>query len=96
MCGVSTDNIRKGVLTIVLAEPLEIAQAKATAIFENGVLPEFYFSRNGKGTLSRKAYINQVAGRPVTNFWPFEETGHKYRKMLLVESATDLLTAFVL
>ena len=69
-------NIRKGVLTIVLAEPLEIAQAKATAIFENGVLPEFYFSRNGKGTLSRKAYINQVAGRPVTNFWPFEETGH--------------------
>lgn len=76
MCGVSTDNIRKGVLAIVLAEPLEIAQAKATAIFENGVLPEFYFSRNGKGTLSRKAYINQVAGRPVTNFWPFEETGH--------------------
>lgn len=26
--------------------------------------------------VSRKAYLNQVGGRPVTNFWPFEETGH--------------------
>lgn len=76
MCGVSAEAIRKDVLAIVLAEPLEIAQEKAKAIFEHGVLPEFYFSRNGLGTLSRKAYINEVGGRPVTNFWSFEETGH--------------------
>ncbi len=76
MCGVSLDAIRKDVLAIVLAEPLENAKGKAKAIFEHGVLPEFYFSRNGLGTLSRKAYINEVGGRPVTNLWSFEETGH--------------------
>lgn len=76
MCGVSKDVIRKDVLAIVIAEPLETAKEKAKAIFEHGVLPEFYFSRNGLGTLSRKAYINEVGGRPVTNFWCFEETGH--------------------
>ena len=76
MCGVSKDSIRSDVLAIVLAEPLETAKKKAAEIFKNGVLPEFYFSRNGLGTLSRKAYINEVGGRPVTNFWSFEETGH--------------------
>ena len=76
MCGVSTEAIRKEVLAIVIAEPLATAKAKAKEIFEHGVLPEFYFSRNGLGTLSRKAYINEVGGRPVTNFWSFEETGH--------------------
>ena len=76
MCGVSLDAIRKDVLAIVLAEPLENAKEKSKAIFEHGVLPEFYFSRNGLGTLSRKAYISEVGGRPVTNLWPFEETGH--------------------
>ena len=76
MCGVSKGSIRSDVLAIVLAEPLETAKKKAAEIFKNSVLPEFYFSRNGLGTLSRKAYINEVGGRPVTNFWSFEETGH--------------------
>ena len=76
MCGVPLDTIRKDVLAIVLAEPLEKAKEKSKAIFEHGVLPEFYFSRNGLGTLSRKAYISEVGGRPVTNLWSFEETGH--------------------
>lgn len=39
-------------------------------------MPEFFFSQKGHGALSRKAYLNQVGGRPVTNWWPFEETGH--------------------
>ena len=76
LCGVSVEKVKKDVLAIVLADTLENANSKATSIFENGVLPEFYFSKKGFGTLSRKAYINEVSGRPVTNFWPFEETGH--------------------
>lgn len=55
----------------------------------NNVLPEFYFSRNGKGTLSRKAYINQVGGRPVTNFWSFEETGHTDEASRLLKAMFD-------
>ena len=76
MCGVSVQNIRKDVCAIVLDEDIDVAKAKAVNIYENAVLPEFYFSRKGFGALSRKAYINEVGGRPVTNFWSFEETGH--------------------
>ena len=75
MCGVSVENIKKDVLAIVLKDKLEDAKRKAEEKYR-GVLPEFYFSKQGYGTLSRKAYINEVAGRPVTNFWSFEETGH--------------------
>lgn len=75
VCGVSVDDVRKDVCAIVLKENLDTASEKAKQIME-GVLPEFYFSKKGLGTLSRKAYINEVTGRPVTNFWPYEETGH--------------------
>ena len=75
ICGVTPDEIRKDVLAIVLKESLDTASKKAKEIL-TGVLPEFFFSKNGTGALSRKAYLNKVAGRPVTNFWSFEETGH--------------------
>lgn len=75
VCGVSIDEVRKDVLAIVLKKSLESSSEKAKQIMK-GVLPEFYFSKNGTGTLSRKAYIKEVTGRPVTNFWSFEETGH--------------------
>ena len=76
MCGVSKDKIKKDVFAIVLKDDLEIAKQKAQNILNNGVIPEFYFSKQGFGTLSRKAYLNSVSGRPVTNFWSFEECGH--------------------
>ena len=76
VCNVSEEQVRKDIFAIVLAEPLTTAKEKSEEIYEKGVLPEFYFSKKGYGTLSRKAYINQVGGRPVTNFWSFEETGH--------------------
>lgn len=63
-------------MAIVLKEDLSIAQQKAMEIYKKGPLPEFFFSRNGKGVLSRKAYLQQMGGRPVTNLWPYEETGH--------------------
>lgn len=76
VCNVSTDEIRKDVLAIVINEDLSSAQNKAKEIINNGVLPEFFFSRNGTGALSRKAYLDSMGGRPVTNLWSFEETGH--------------------
>lgn len=75
ICGVSAEEVRKDVMAIVLKDTLEVAKEKATKIYQ-GVLPDFYFSKKGLGTLSRKAYINEVSGRPVTNFWSYEETGH--------------------
>lgn len=94
VCGISTDKVRQNVQAIVLAEPVETAKAKAATIFESGVIPEFYFSRNGKGALSRKAYINEVSGRPVTNFWPFEETGHTDEASRLLKIIFDGAVVF--
>ena len=53
---------------------------------ERGPLPEFFFSKNGKGALSSKAYLQQMGGRPVTNLWPFEETGHTDEASRLLKS----------
>ena len=76
VCNVAVEDVRKDVLAIVLKDSIASAKKKATEIYENGPLPEFFFSRNGKGVLSRKAYLQQMGGRPVTNLWPYEETGH--------------------
>ena len=76
VCNVAVEDVRQDVLAIVLKEDISIAQQKAMEIYKKGPLPEFFFSRNGKGVLSRKAYLQQMGGRPVTNLWPYEETGH--------------------
>ena len=76
VCNLTTDVIRKDVMAIVLKDDASTAKSKAMALYQNGPLPEFFFSRNGYGALSRKAYLQQMGGRPVTNLWPFEETGH--------------------
>ena len=76
VCNVAVDEVRKDVLAIVLDEDIATAREKAKSIMEYGPLPEFFFSKNGTGALSRKAYLEKMGGRPVTNLWPFEETGH--------------------
>lgn len=89
MCGVTKDEIKKDVLAIVLKDDLEIAKEKAQDILNNRVIPEFYFSKQGYGTLSRKAYLNSVSGRPVTNFWSFEECGHTDEASRLLKTLFD-------
>ena len=86
ICNVSEGEVRKDVLAIVLDEDIVTAQEKAKSILERGPLPEFFFSRNGNGALSRKAYLEKMGGRPVTNLWPFEETGHTDEASRLLKS----------
>lgn len=76
VCGVSEEAVRPGVLGIVLAEPLDVASAKARAVYERGQWPLFYFSSMGKGGIRRKTYLDNVGGKLPTNFWPYAETGH--------------------
>lgn len=93
ICGVSTEEVRKDVLAIVLSDTLEVAREESTKKYK-GVLPDFFFSKKGEGTLSRKAYINQVSGRPVTNFWSFEETGHTDEASRLLKVLFDGVADF--
>ncbi len=93
ICGVSAEEVRKDVPAIVLSDTLEAAREKSTKKYK-GVLPVFFFSKKGKGTLSRKAYISQVGGRPVTNFWSFEETGHTDEASRLLKVLFDGVAVF--
>lgn len=76
VCGVSVDEIRKGVKAIVLAEPLESSREKGLAIIKRGQWPKFFFTKGGYGGIARKTYLDDSKGKVVTNFWPFTEAGH--------------------
>lgn len=76
VCGVPEDEVRQGVQAIVLSEPVEVAAQKAQAIYNRGQWPRFYFTKNGKGGIRRKTYLENVGGRVPTNLWGYSEVGH--------------------
>lgn len=76
LCGIEPSAVRKGVQAIVLDEPLEEAKKQAAHLLENGPWPLFYFTKGGQGRVRRKAYLDDMDGRVVTNLWPHEEVGH--------------------
>ena len=76
ICGVADEDVRQGVQAIVLSEPLEVSAQKAQAIYNRGQWPRFYFTKNGKGGIRRKTYLENVGGRVPTNLWGYSEVGH--------------------
>ena len=76
VCGVDVSEVREGVKGIVLAQSVEESLALASEIQKTGPWPRFYFTRNGKGGIRRKTYIDSVGGRLPTNYWPYSEVGH--------------------
>ena len=75
VCGISADEVKKGVKGIVLSEPLEISAQKARLVYDRGNWPRYFFTRNGMGGLGRKTYLENLGGKPVTNCWPHAEVG---------------------
>ena len=76
ICGISSADVRKDVLAIVLDEDLETAKKNATNVLKRGNWPYFYFTNGGKGGIRRKTYLDNMEGRVVTNFFNYEECGH--------------------
>ena len=76
VCGISVEEVRKGVCAIVLKDSFESSREKALAVYNRGQWPRFYFTSGGIGGIRKKTYINEVEGRLVTNLWPFAEVGH--------------------
>ena len=76
VCGISPEEVREGVMGIVLVQPIEIAAKRAREIYDRGKWPRFFFTNKGKGGIARKTYLDNTDGRVVTNLWPYEETGH--------------------
>lgn len=76
VCGISSDDVRKGVKGIVLDVPLNEAKKYAQQVYNRGQWPKFYFTKNGLGGIRRKTYLSTVGGKLPTNFWSFSDVGH--------------------
>lgn len=76
VCGITAEEVRQGVLSIVLKQDLETSRRKAKEILKRGQWPKYYFTKGGKGGIARKTYLNNVEGKVPTNLWPFSEVGH--------------------
>lgn len=76
VCGISPEDVRKGVMGIVLTKSLEESKAQAEAVYKRGQWPRFYFTKGGQGGIARKTYLENVGGKLPTNFWPYDDTGH--------------------
>jgi adenine-specific DNA-methyltransferase len=76
ICGVPEGEVRQGVVGIVLSKSLEESAIQAQRVYTRGQWPRFFFSKQGKGGIARKTYLENVGGKLVTNFWPHSDTGH--------------------
>ena len=76
VCGVAETDIRQGVMGIVLSKSIEESSEQAQKVYDRGQWPRFFFSKNGRGGIARKTYLDSVGGKLVTNFWPYTEVGH--------------------
>ena len=76
ICGINVDLVRSDVMAIVLSKPLEIASIEAKAVLARGQWPKFYFTKNGRGGIRRKTYLDNVGGTPPTNLWQYADVGH--------------------
>ena len=73
VCGISADEVREGVMGIVLKEDFETSRQKARDVYERGQWPKFFFTNGGNGGIRKKTYLGNVEGRLTTNLWPFVE-----------------------
>ncbi len=76
VCGISPNEVREGVKGVMLSIPLEEAQKLARERYAAGSWPLLYFTQEGRGGMRRKRYLDESAGRTVTNLWVYEEVGH--------------------
>ncbi len=76
VCGIPTEEVRVGVLSIMLSNPSDETFSKSQKRYDEGCWPRFFFSNKGKGGIARKTYLDQAKGRVVTNLWMHEEVGH--------------------
>ena len=76
VCGVTADDIRKGIQGIVLKDDIDTARKRAQSVLENGPWPIYYFTSGGLGGIAKKTYLDEKNGKVVTNLWPHSEVGH--------------------
>lgn len=76
VCNIATEEVRPGVMGIVLKNSLEESRIEAQRVYDRGQWPKFYFTNKGQGGIRKKTYITNVDGKLVTNLWMHTEVGH--------------------
>lgn len=76
VCGVPVEEVKKDVYGIVLTKSLKESRENAMAVLKRGQWPKYYFTKEGKGGIAKKTYLNAVGGRAPINFWSHTEAGH--------------------
>lgn len=89
VCGVSAEEIRKGVKAIVLSKSVEDAYNEAQSVMKKGKWPLIYFTNNGRGGMRKKTYLSNVEGKVQTNFLPYSEVGHSDEASREIKSIFD-------
>ncbi len=90
---------------LVLAEPVQTAQAKAKDLYARGPWPRFYFLSGGEGRPRLKKYVDDMKkGRVATDYWANDDydlpevlgsTSWAHQEAGHSQQATDELTAVV-
>lgn len=76
VCGISANDVRKGVMAIVLSKSLEESRERAMFVQKRGQWPKYYFTKNGTGSIAKKTYLNASGGKPPTNLFLHKDAGH--------------------
>ena len=76
LCNLPMDEVRSGVMAIMLADSLDVAKASAKVVYESGNWPDYYLTSGGNGGTAFKVHLKEDAGKAATNLWPYAEVGH--------------------
>lgn len=76
ICGVGSDEVRKGVRAIMLMKSIEESKNAAKNVLKRGQWPMFFFSKKGMGGIARKTYLSAVGDVPPTNLFEYKDVGH--------------------
>lgn len=89
ICGVSPDEVRKGVKALMLKDPSEETFARARRRYDAGCWPQLYFTSNGRGGMAVKRYLDSVEGKMPTNLWLHSDAGHTDEAKKQLQSLFD-------
>lgn len=92
ICG-KQEGVPKSIPALLLKDA-ESAKIEATERYNRGLKKEqpwplLYFTGKGKGSIRRKQYLDQSAGRVATNLWLHSEVGHTG------EAANEIASMFI-
>ncbi len=76
VCGVAESDVREGVRAIMIKGSMDEAKLSAEKVLKRGQWPRFFFTKNGRGGIARKTYLDNVGGIPPTNLFKYDDCGH--------------------